>query len=154
MRLSAHDRRLFAYNDWANREELARLRGIAAPPARAIRLLAHLVGTEWLWLARLRDDAATMAVWPELSLDEIAAQLDPLRDAWRDYLASANDGDSIRYTNSKGEAWTSLVADVLTHVPMHGAYHRGQIAIVLRDGGEEPAYTDYIHCARSGFLEG
>ena len=142
-------RRLFAYNDWANREEVAHLRAIAVPPARALRLLAHLIGTEWLWLARLRGEAAPMAVWPELSLDRIAAQLDPLREAWREYLATADDDAAIRYTNSKGEAWTSLAGDVLTHVAMHGAYHRGQIATVLRDGGEEPAYTDYIHCTRN-----
>jgi uncharacterized damage-inducible protein DinB len=143
-------RRTFDYNHWANREEVSRLRAID-PPARAIRLLAHLIGTEWLWLARLRGTEATMAVWPELSLDAIANELDPLRDAWRALLAAPPEGE-IAYVNSKGERWTSRVDDVLTHVVLHGAYHRGQIAIVLRDGGDEPAYTDFIHGTRIGAI--
>jgi uncharacterized damage-inducible protein DinB len=139
---------MFDYDDWANRQEVARLRAIAAP-ARALRLLAHVIGTEWLWHARLRGEAARMAVWPELSLDDVARELDPLRDAWRALLASPPRG-AIDYVNSKGERYTSAADDVLTHVVLHGAYHRGQIAIVVRDAGEEPAYTDYIHCTRIG----
>ena len=57
------------------------------------------------------------------------------------------------YKNSKGEAWTSSVLDVLTHVVMHSAYHRGQIASVMRAGGGTPAYTDFIHAARQRLIE-
>jgi uncharacterized damage-inducible protein DinB len=54
--------------------------------------------------------------------------------------------------NSKGEPWRSAVGDVLDHVLLHGAYHRGQIASDLRAAGCEPAYTDFIHAVRSGRL--
>jgi uncharacterized damage-inducible protein DinB len=143
--------RLFAYDDWANREEVARLGAIDAPP-RAVRLLAHIVGTEWLWISRLRSTKPRFAVWPELTIEQCANELDALRDAWNGYLHEAVFDIVIAYTNSLGESWTSRVGDVLTHVILHGAYHRGQIAIVVRDGGDEPAYTDYIHCTRNGFI--
>ena len=55
--------------------------------------------------------------------------------------------------NSKGQSWTSRVEDVLTHVLLHGAYHRGQIASALREAGLTPPYTDYIHATRSGRIE-
>jgi uncharacterized damage-inducible protein DinB len=45
------------------------------------------------------------------------------------------------------------VEDVLTHVLLHSAYHRGQIASQMRAGGEEPAYTDFIHATRQGLIE-
>jgi uncharacterized damage-inducible protein DinB len=45
------------------------------------------------------------------------------------------------------------VQDVLTHVVLHSAYHRGQIASQMRAGGEQPAYTDFIHAARQGLIE-
>jgi len=45
------------------------------------------------------------------------------------------------------------VADVLTHVVLHSAYHRGQIASLIRSGGDAPAYTDFIHAARQGLIE-
>jgi uncharacterized damage-inducible protein DinB len=32
----------------------------------------------------------------------------------------------------------------LMHVALHGAYHRGQIAQVIRQGGGEPVNTDFI----------
>jgi uncharacterized damage-inducible protein DinB len=143
--------RLFQYDDWANREEVTHLRSMRNPPARAITLLAHIVGTEWVWLSRLQRNTPKMAVWPELTIDGIAAELPLLQAAWAEYL-SANPSGSIEYRNSKGESWKSAIDDVLTHVAMHSSYHRGQIATVVREGGDQPAYTDYIHCTRIGAI--
>jgi uncharacterized damage-inducible protein DinB len=140
--------RLFDYDDWANREEVTRLRGIGSPPA--LRLLNHIIGTQWLWLARIRSERPKMAVWPELTLDQAEAELDPLRDAWRETLRDVDRATSIEYRNSKGEPWSSTIEDVLVHVVMHGSYHRGQIATIVRQGGETPAYTDFIHATRTG----
>ena len=39
------------------------------------------------------------------------------------------------------------------HVTMHSAYHRGQIAMVLRDSGVAPPYTDYIQAVRAHHVE-
>jgi len=36
---------------------------------------------------------------------------------------------------------------------MHSAYHRGQIATAMRAAGYAPAYTDFIHCIRQGFVQ-
>ena len=143
--------RLFSYDDWANREEVARLGAIDTPP-RALRILAHIVGTEWLWLARLRQSEPRLAVWPELTLDQCLAEIDALRDAWNGYLHEGVFDTRIDYMNSKGEHWSNVADDILTHVILHGAYHRGQIATIVREGGDEPAYTDYIHCIRNGYI--
>src|SRR5205807_2294793 len=113
--------RLFAYDDWANREEVARLGAIDAPP-RAVRLLAHIVGTEWLWISRLRGTKPRFAVWPELTIEQCANELDALRDAWNGYLHEASFDTVIAYTNSLGESWTNRAGDVLAHVILHGAY--------------------------------
>jgi uncharacterized damage-inducible protein DinB len=59
----------------------------------------------------------------------------------------------VHYKNSKGEPWTSNVADVIQHVVFHSAYHRGQIASDVRAAGKEPAYTDFIHAVRNGFID-
>ena len=143
--------RLFAYNDWANREEVSRLATIAPSP-RALRIVAHIIAAEWLWLARLRRDEPRLAVWPELTLDQCAIEIESLRDAWNGYLHEAVYDTVIDYTNSKEERFSNRAGDVLTHVILHGAYHRGQIATIVREGGDEPAYTDYIHCIRNGFI--
>ena len=94
-----------------------------------------------------------MAVWPGSTLGECEALAEQMGVAWREYLTKlAPEGfeESIEYKNSKGEAWTSRVEDVLTHVIMHSAYHRGQIAMEMRAAGMEPGYTDFIHAVRQG----
>jgi len=69
-------------------------------------------------------------------------------DAWAntETLGSLRGGEAPAY-------WTSTVGDILTHVAMHGAYHRAQIAAAVRESGREPAYTDFIHAVRQGFVE-
>ena len=142
--------RLFDYDDWANRLEVEHLRAASTP--KALSLLAHIIGTQWTWYARLRDEKARMPVWPDLTLDDCERSLDLLRGHWAEYLHTASLEESVSYVNTKGESWSSRVDDVLTHVVLHGAYHRGQIAIVLRGGDMTPALTDYIHCTRAGLI--
>ena len=54
----------------------------------------------------------------------------------------------ITYKNSAGEQYTSTLEDILTHVFMHGSYHRGQIASLIRAAGDTPSPTDYIFFTR------
>ena len=140
--------RLFDYNDWANREEVRHLRSLSVPPHKAVKVLAHIVGTEWLFLGRLRGEKAAV-VWPDLTLDQIAEQIDRLHKEWPREFGRE---DVVEYVNSKGEKWSSRADDILMHVIIHGGYHRGQIATIVRQSDETPAYTDYIHCVRSGFI--
>lgn len=148
--------RMFAYDDWANRVTLASLKMAAPPPPRSLKLMAHIVATERLWMSRLKQDEKTVVVWPELTLDDSEAQIKDLSQLWQVYLDGLTfEGlsQSVAYVNSKGESWTNRVEDMLMHVVMHSAYHRGQIASDLRASGHEPAYTDFIHCVRQGFVE-
>ncbi len=147
--------RLLRYDAWANAETLGSLRGGEVPP-KAMRWMGHIVGAGALWLARLRQEPPAMAVWPDLDLDGCARGIERLADSWPRYMGTLSPADieeSVGYRNSLGEYWTSTVGDILTHVAMHGAYHRAQIAAAVREGGREPAYTDFIHAIRQGFVE-
>jgi uncharacterized damage-inducible protein DinB len=148
-------KRLFDYDAWANRETLASLRAAGKPPARAVALLAHVAGAQQTWLVRLRGEAAAAATWPELGLDDLAVRLEELAAGWRAYVSGLRDGDLTRpfsYTNTKGEAFTGLVADAILQVLLHGSYHRGQVAVLLRTAGEQPTPTDYIRAVRTGAI--
>jgi len=155
--LLRHFERLFEYDAWANREVLAQMKSAAPPSARTLRLMNHVVAAELLWLARLERQPPPCPVWPDFTHAECEAQVRALPSKWRDWFAdldAADLADTIDYVNSKGAKFTSRVDDVLTHVTLHSAYHRGQIAADVRAGGKDPAYTDFIHCARSGFIDG
>jgi len=142
--------RMFAYNAWANRDEVRHLRSLSKPPEKAIKILAHIIGTEWLFLGRLRREPKPAVVWPDLTLEKCEKQIEQLAREWPREFGRTDVGD---YTNSKGERWSSRADDILVHVVLHGAYHRGQIATIVRGTGQEPAYTDYIHCTRQGFID-
>ncbi len=147
--------RLFRHDDWANRETLAALEKVNDPPARSVKILAHIVGAELLWHGRLRGADKATAVWPDFSLADCRRGLDEISRLWRDYLGELTEGklrESVSYVNSKGETWTNSVEDILTHVALHSSHHRGQIAADLRAAGHAPPYTDYIHAARRGFV--
>ena len=148
--------RLFAYDDWANQEVLAALRNAPNPPARSLKLIAHILSAEGLWLARINQEKPSLPVWPELTLARCEAEADALGASWRSYLNESEASAlsrQIKYMNSKGESWTSQVDDILLHVITHSAYHRGQIATDMRGAGLTPAYTDFIHAIRQDLVK-
>ena len=145
--------RLFKYDAWANEEALSSLRAMASPPARAIQLLAHILSAQVLWLERMKGVPQSLPVWPEWKLEEIQSRLPLLRREWKVFLGEKKAPDlalRFQYTNTKGEHYSSTIGDTAMHVVMHGVYHRGQIALLVRDGGGEPAYTDFIQAVRTG----
>ena len=156
MELLDHLRREFVYDEWANREVLAGLKAADVAPAKPLQLLAHIVSAKRLWLERIRKQPQSLPVWPDFTLEQCEAQIAELARLWGEYLSQLSDAElseKVTYKNSKGEPWTSTVEDILTHVVLHSAYHRGQIATQVRAGGEQPAYTDFIHAARQGLVE-
>jgi uncharacterized damage-inducible protein DinB len=156
MELVDYFRRQFAYDKWANREVLAVIRKPASASTRPLQLMSHIISAERLWLERLRQQPQSLPVWPEFDVELGEAQAADLGRMWRDYLDDMLPADlsrMISYKNSKGEAWSSAVQDVLTHVLMHSAYHRGQVASHMRASGQTPPYTDFIHAVRQGLIE-
>ena len=143
----------FAYNEWANRTVLQSLLELTSVPARASRIAAHIVGAEWLWLERLKVSGKQPPVWPESNSAEALESLAKVSKEWQQYLAQPPLNRNIEYTNSQGETFQNLPLQVLTHVLYHGAYHRGQIAALVRQAGQQPVYTDYIHAVRTGQLK-
>jgi uncharacterized damage-inducible protein DinB len=124
--------------------------GLAASPGadpRALEYFAHIVGTEHRWLTRIDGRTPAYAIWPKLTVDEcteLAAQnVRELRETLKGDLERV-----VAYRNSAGLDLRSTVEDILTQVMLHGAYHRGQVSLLVRQGGGEPAPTDFIAFVR------
>jgi uncharacterized damage-inducible protein DinB len=152
-------RRLLGHLRWADQRALAALRGAKPLPAQALGIYAHILGAESVWLERIRAQQAPQAgqahqglpVWPRLSLEQCGPHAEDLHAAFarllRD-LGEADLGREIAYVNSAGQAFTNRLDDILLHVFLHGTYHRGQVALLVRQGGSEPVPTDYIAFVR------
>jgi uncharacterized damage-inducible protein DinB len=150
-------KRQFRHDLIANLATLRSLEAMSSPPDRAVDLMAHIAASQSVWQSRLGIEAVQpLPVWPSLSLSESRPLLEKLSTAWQDALAGADDawlGSTIEYSNTSGHRFHNTVADVLAHVTHHGAYHRGQIALLVRQMGGQPAVTDFIFSARTGELD-
>jgi uncharacterized damage-inducible protein DinB len=154
--LADYIRREFSYNSWANQEVINAIISAGGRDTRSLQLMSHIFAAERLWLERLKQQPQSTPVWPQFDLKGCQEQLGELSKRWNEHLELITAGDvaqTVSYKNSKGESWTSSIVDVLTHVVMHSAYHRGQIASHMRESGKTPAYTDFIHAIRQGFVK-
>jgi uncharacterized damage-inducible protein DinB len=135
----------------ADSRVLNALQNASDAPPDALKLFAHILGAEHIWLARLQGVAPTEAVWPDLSLAGCLRVASENEHGYRDFIFGLNPPALCRivqYRNSAGRELETAVEDILLHVFLHGAYHRGQIAPQLRLAGAVPESTDYIAFAR------
>jgi uncharacterized damage-inducible protein DinB len=143
--------KLLDHLEWADKRVLDSLRAMSHPDQRALDLYAHVLGAEHTWLSRILERAPQEKVWPDLTLER-ASTLAAENAAGLRALLDSRPADELQrrvaYRNSAGVAFESTVEDMLLQVALHGCYHRGQVAMVVRDAGGEPSPTDYIAFVR------
>jgi uncharacterized damage-inducible protein DinB len=144
---------LLAHMEWANQRVLDLFKQLPEIPDRPQGLFSHLLIAERLWLLRLRDeDTSNAEVWPDYSLAELDQLASANQAGYRMFLEKIDEAggleELVSYKTTTGEGYETRVRDILTHVALHGGYHRGQIAAVLREGGVEPVNTDFVTFTR------
>ncbi|WP_128543087.1 DinB family protein [Larkinella soli] len=143
--------RLLEYERWANQRVIESLEQVNTPPLRAIQLMGHILSAQQVWLARLTGTTPFVAVWEDIPIvwmQETAER--NFRNMKALLEGEPDDGldRPIAYATTRGEPFTSTLADILTHLSHHAAYHRGQIVQLLRPELQTPPVTDYIVFAR------
>jgi uncharacterized damage-inducible protein DinB len=149
--MTAHIRRLYDHLVWADARTLNSMRTMHAAPLDAMRLYAHLLAAEHVWLSRIADREPEVAVWPALDLDECAALSARNKSEFAVVVETMSPAELqrvVRYRNTKGEEFSNNVEDILMHIALHGSYHRGQVARIVRGEGGAPLPTDYIFYIR------
>ena len=142
---------LFQHMWWADDLALEALRRSKGEPVRALEIFAHVLGAELIWLDRIEGAKQSVPVWPEPTLEACERLAQRAKDRYTKFLDTLTP-EALRgeahYTNSAGLEFDSSVADILTHVALHGMYHRGQVALLQRDAGVAPNPTDFIAFVR------
>src|ERR1700693_4900954 len=149
--MRAHFTKVFQHLVWADARVLESLRAAHSVLKKDQDLYAHILGSEHVWLARIVGITPKFAVWATLTLEEcerLAAENGAAYQKLASDLTKEATERAITYRNSAGNEYTSTLEDILTHVSLHGAYHRGQIAASVRAAGDTPIATDYIAFAR------
>ncbi len=117
--------------------------------------LAHIVGSEEVWLTRWQGDpAAQIRGGPDFS------HLHQLKSTWIDLQARRSDwlatlaedelaGDLYFVRSSREEQYLPLWQTLL-HVANHTTHHRAEACVALTSHGAPPASVDLIDYIRAG----
>jgi len=149
---------LLAYNRWANHQYLdviARLsdeqftRTLGGSFGSVRDTLVHLAWAEWLWVKRWERNSPQVRAVPDQfpTPESIRSYLKDVEEAQIRVFEHGEPGlrtVRIRYTNLKREEWEYTLEQMVQHLMMHSAYHRGQLATLLRQLDVVPPTTDYL----------
>ena len=143
--MKADFKKLFEYNQWANNKLINSLKNQNIIDETVLRLISHIVLSEQIWMLRLeRGEYFNKNFWEILTLAECETIINENREKFKTFIDKRDVSEEITYKNSKGIEYTNSVYDILTHISLHSAYHRGQIAKEVRRLNKEPVLTDYI----------
>ncbi|MEW6211451.1 MAG: DinB family protein [Acidobacteriota bacterium] len=152
-------RRLFEYEKDAHAKVIASLDAVSADKRssplyqKAVDLVAHICAARRMWLFRFgATDLAITDLFPQgVAVSALTALADEMHRVWSDYLSRLDDAETARvfkYCSLDGREFRNSVEDILTQLFGHSLYHHGQIALLLRQIGEEPAATDFVYWSR------
>ncbi|WP_461452590.1 DinB family protein [Mucilaginibacter sp.] len=144
--------KLFNYDQFANKAILKSIIQVGEPE-QAVKLMAHLLAAQQIWLNRCKGLHATgIVLWPDQKANTFEKIIDENHKAWMDFLDGLKVEDFkkiIAYKNSKGDSYENLTEDILAHLINHGTHHRAQIGQQLKLAGiESLPNTDYIFYMR------
>lgn len=140
--------KMYKHLDWANQCILEKLQSLEDKKQNVIRLFSHILFAEKVWMTRIQGlDSSQLPLWLDVSLEKCKELVSQNKESYSTFLASLTEKDLdsiISYRNSTGKEFKNTLREILTHVALHGQYHRGQINLLLRSDGVEPMNVDYI----------
>jgi uncharacterized damage-inducible protein DinB len=106
----------------------------------------------WLFRLGMFPKKPTSLFPTDLSLEQIESQFAEVFAAWQTFLGGLP-GDAelakpFEYQSLDGNKFRSMLGDILAQLTTHGAYHRGQLASLVKACGGTPAITDFIYWSR------
>lgn len=146
-------RNMLDHQTWANQQLLAAMRDGQQDNKEALRLFRHVAIAEQVWITRMEgESSAGLVLWSDDgqldSIEELLANNARRYEAFLDGLTEDRLDDEVTYANQSGVPFHTSIRDILTHVALHGQYHRGQINRAIRQQDGTPAPMDYILYAR------
>lgn len=151
-------RRWFQYETDAHEKVIRSLESVpaerrASPEFRkAVAILGHVAAARRVWLGRFAGTPPVGPLFPtDPALPDVVADLRAVHRLWADHLAGLTDADLGRvfeYRSLDGGRFRNRVEDILAQLFGHSSYHRGQIAMLVRAAGGEPAITDFVYWCR------
>ena len=111
--------------------------------------LVHIIWAEELWLERWQSRSFVRSLDPEEfpTLEIVRAKLEDIHSKQLQFLNGLNPAAAdqiVGYVNFQDQRWEYKLRQMVQHLMVHSAYHRGQLAALLRQLGVVPPNTDYL----------
>ena len=137
---------------WADDRLAAILVREAERTEGAAREFGHLLAAYEIWCARLDGRPTLVEIWPRLAARDLEEFTDRTHASLHRHTAGLRPDDLARpfsYENSTGTRFTHTLGEVLTHMFLHGQYHRGKVALLVRQAGIDVPPSDFIAFVRA-----
>jgi uncharacterized damage-inducible protein DinB len=155
---------LYEYDRWANNRVLQAASALSAEQFtrdlggsfRSVRdTLVHIIGGEWIWLAYWKETSQSSAFLTDLRKRRDALfnpqgfpNLAAVQVKWAEI-----EKEQVEFVNCvTNESLEKMIpfrttqirlAHLMQHLANHSTYHRGQIALMMRQLDAEPLATDF-----------
>jgi len=138
--------KLYQYNAWSNDRVLQCLHRQKVSDEKILSVMGHVVAAQFLWLHRIKGlPPPDVKLWGQYSLAQLVPLASEAGKQWLEFVKMTdNFNRELTYTNYVGEAYVNNVEIIMIHLVNHSSYHRGQIAMLLRQKEFEPVNTDLI----------
>jgi uncharacterized damage-inducible protein DinB len=138
--------KLYRYNAWANARVLDAMVQQRVEDEKILTLMSHVLTAQLLWLHRVQGlPPPDYELWKRYPLQQLLDMNEEASLRWSKFVEEQDRFDqSLRYHNYVGHSYENKVEQIMIHLVNHGTYHRGQVALLLRERGFEPVNTDYI----------
>lgn len=111
---------------------------------KALKLFNHVLNAQQVWNNRIDSQQAPFGVWELHELQDLQGIDRTNYEHSLKILGKVDLFQVIHYQNSKGEAFSNSILDILFHVVNHSTHHRAQIVSEFKQHGIEPLVMDYI----------
>lgn len=138
--------KLYEYNAWCNKRVLSAMSRQGVTDEKILSIMGHIVAAQYLWLYRIKGlPPAQVKLWGKYTLQQLEQMAGEIGAQWLSFIAETDNFDrELTYRNYTGDPYVNNVEMIMIHLVNHSSYHRGQIAMQLRDKGYEPVNTDFI----------
>jgi uncharacterized damage-inducible protein DinB len=138
--------KLYQYNAWSNQRVITAITRQSVGDEKILAVLGHIVAAQFLWLHRIKSlPPAEVKLWGNYTLAQLTEMAESISAQWISFIEGTDDFDrELVYRNYTNDSYINNVEQIMIHLVNHSSYHRGQIAMLLRQKGFEPVNTDYI----------
>lgn len=137
---------LYHYNQWANNRVLEGFDQQKVEDEKILTVMSHVVSALYIWLNRIEGKStADYPLWKQYSRTELIEMNNVITERWIKFIGDTDDFNRVLvYKNYVGDPYKNNVEQIMIHLVNHSTYHRGQVAMLLRQNGLEPINTDFI----------